>query len=194
MTHHKKKKPHNCITGFERTSLSSSGEKRPTSTKVEGRLSKALFRLVVSMLLSYWLFVISVLAVLAQSAFCVCMLLSYWLFVISVLVVLAQSAFCFRGSRSLFTWWRKACLFETGWVVFFFLWCVKRYFYICLYINQQFLHLLVILLLNSFLLVRSWIWVVIFLKQINLTFSMWTSTGFVRKVEKSFFANHFREC
>ena len=52
---------------------------------------------------------------------------------ISLLAVLAQSAFCFRDSRSLCTWWRKACPFETGCAVFFFLWCVKRYFYIRLF-------------------------------------------------------------
>ena len=39
----------------------------------------------------------------------------------------AQSGFCFRGSRSYFIWWRKSCPFETGRVVFFYLWCVKEF-------------------------------------------------------------------
>ena len=38
-----------------------------------------------------------------------------------------ETDFCFCGSRSHCTWWRKACPFETGRAVSFYLWCVKRF-------------------------------------------------------------------
>ena len=62
---------------------------------------------------------------------------------------LNMSAFCFRSSRLLFTWWRKACPLVTGCAVFFFLWCVKRYFYICLLLSSFKLALAIIPTANN---------------------------------------------
>ena len=45
-------------------------------------------------------------------------------------VYITESAFCFRDSRLLCTWWRKACPFETGRVVFILLMVYQEVFYI----------------------------------------------------------------
>ena len=115
-------------TSQKRTRISE--VERVRKRKKQKRKKKCLFY---SVLLScFFLFLtLSISEALALFWVVVCMLLSYWLFIISlVFLCFAQSAFCFRGSRLLCTWWRKACLFETSCKVFILLMVYQEVFYL----------------------------------------------------------------